>query len=453
MMSVPPEPSIPRPLRIWRGLRDPIGFLTYCEGFGDIVTLRRGRTYALFNPDYIKHVLQDNAKAYEKGEKYRALLCPIMGNGLFTSEGPFWLRQRRLAQGAFHRTQMDGFAGIIRDYAAELVGTWALRAARGEMVNLRRDLVFATLRMTLRNLFHVEPDTSALVPAVIELTEQVHAGSAFVPIRLPSWVSKPSRRRFARAIGIVDEFVFDVIARHKTMRDRGTDLLTLLMDARDEDTGERMSERQLRDELVTMVIAGHDTVTDAVVWTLVLLAERPELVARLRAEIQREGGAAALTVGSIKGLDLLGRVVHESMRLYPPAWVFARSALADDEIGGYRIPAGSVVVISPYVMHRSRRYWDDPLRFDPDRFLPERSAGRPRFAYFPFGGGQRQCIGQGMAMIELPVILAAIVERFDLAIPNLPSIRPSPRISLRPNTTVWLRLTPAGAAHTSADAV
>jgi cytochrome P450 len=212
------------------------------------------------------------------------------------------------------------------------------------------------------------------------------------------------------------------------------------MNARDAETGESMTDLQLRDELVTMLIAGHDTVTDAIVWTLILLAKHPAVAANVRREIHAVGAGAPLSLDSLNQMELLGRVIHESLRLYPPGWVFARTALADDEIGGYRIPKGAIVAICPYVMHRSSRYWEDPERFDPDRFLPQRCAGRPRFVFFPFGGGQRQCIGAGLAAIELPLILARILGNFKVDIPDLAAIAPAPRISLRPDRRVWAHL-------------
>ena len=442
-MKKPPEPSFPLPVRIWRGLTDPIGYLTYAEAeLGDVVALRQGKSYALFHPDHIKHVLQENAKNYEKGVKYRAALGPIMGNGLFTSEGTFWLRQRRLAQSAFQRAHVASFSDGIVGCLEDLLEDWTKRSSRGEAIDVRRDLVLATLRMTVRNLFSTEPEMTTLAPAVVEVTDLIHFGTQFLPFHLPKWVPTPARRRFARGMNVIDEFAYRVIAERRKAAPENRDFVSLMMGARDEETGEGMSDRQLRDELVTMLIAGHDTVTDAAVWTMVLLAQHPEYAAQLREEIRRVAGDGWPSVESLKELDLLGRVIHESLRLYPPGWVFARTALADDEIGGYRIPAGAIVAMSPYVMQRSKRYWDDPLRFDPDRFLPERSTGRPRFVYFPFGGGQRQCIGQGLAMIELPLLLVGILRNFEFEIDDAASIAPSPRISLRPDRTVRARLRP-----------
>jgi cytochrome P450 len=435
----PPEPAIPLPLRIWRGLRDPLGYLQAAEKLGDVVSLRSNRTFAVFHPDHVQHVLVNNSRNYQKGEKYRNALSPLMGTGLFTSEGPFWLRQRRLAQGAFQKAQMPHFADIIRECAADLVWDWEKIAAKGGTLDLRRELVIATLRMTLRNLFEVEPDMAKLAPAVADASEQIHLGAQFLPFHLPSWVPTPDHRRFAAAMSLIDEFIYSVLRERRSSPCAEGHFIDLLINARDEDTGEGMTDLQLRDELATMLIAGHDTVTDLIVWTLIVLNREPALKASLREEVRSVTTSDGLTSESLKKMDLLMRVIHESLRLYPPGWAFARTAQARDEIGGFEIPAGAVVVMSPYAMHRSPRFWDQPEVFDPDRFRPERMGHRPRFVFFPFGGGQRQCIGQGLALLEAPLVLAAILQRFDFEIERPEEIVASPRISLRPKGIVLLK--------------
>jgi cytochrome P450 len=438
----PPEPPESLLVRIWRGARDPLAFLTDLEQrFGDIVTLRTGRTYAVFHPDYVKHVLQDNHTNYRKGEKYRSVLVPLMGNGLFTSDGAFWLRQRRIAQGAFHRSHLPGFASAIQHCVADFLPEWERKARSGELVALREEITALTLRATLRMLFGVDATTQmpALVAAVHGVHNEIHPGRAFVPIRL-DWITTPGQRRFARALRVIDEFVYRVIAQRKAAADPGSDLIGLLMAARDPETGEAMDDVQLRDELVTMLNAGHDTVTDAIVWTLTQLALNPEARARARDEVRRVAGSAPPSAEALDQMEYLGRVFRETLRLCPPAWGFGRTAIGPDVIGGYAIPAGSTVLISPWVVHRSPRFWPDPLRFDPDRFLPDASAGRAKLAYFPFGAGPRMCIGANLASMEAPLILAAILQRFDFDIPDGTPLTFSPRISLRPAGTVPLRL-------------
>ena len=437
----PPVTPDPLFLRIWHGLRDPLGYLTGLEArFGDIVTLRTGRTYAIFHPDHVKHVLQDNHANYDKGEKYRAALAPLMGNGLFTSEGAFWLRQRRIAQGAFQRTQLPVFADTILESVSVMVDEWEQKARQREPVALREELTGLTLRAALRMLFGVDAsrEMPALIDAVFGVNEEIKLGRVFVPVHLPTWVSTPGRRRFARSLGTIDEFVYRIIARRRAASDPGTDLIGLLISARDPETGESMSDLQLRDEIVTMLNAGHDTVTDAVVWTLVLLAMNPEARERAREEVLRVAGFDPPSVGSLGAMEFLGRVFRETLRLYPPAWGFGRTAIQADSFGRYTIPARSLVLLSQYVVHRSPRFWDRPLMFDPDRFLPAASAARQKFAYFPFGSGPRMCIGASLAAMEAPLIVAALLQRFDFELPAGTTVEPSPRISLRPKGTVPL---------------
>jgi cytochrome P450 len=443
----PPRPPESLPIRIWRGTRDPLAFLSDLEArFGDIVMLRKGRTYAVFHPDYVKHVLQDNHANYTKGAKYRSVMEPLMGNGLFTSEGAFWLRQRRLAQGAFQRAHMPGFAVSIVDCLADFLPEWERKARSHETVALREEITALTLRATLRMLFGVDATSQmpTLIDAVFGVNEEIHPARAFVPIRLPAWVSTPGRRRFAKSLRVIDDFVYGIIARRRAAADPGADLVGLLLSARDPETGESMDDVQLRDELVTMLNAGHDTVTDAVVWTLTQLALDAGARARARDEVLRVAGSAWPTPASLEGMEYLGRVFRETLRLCPPAWGFGRTAIEADEIGGYAIPAGSTVILSPWVVHRSPRFWHQPLVFDPDRFLPAAAAGRAKLAYFPFGAGPRMCIGANLASMEAPLIVASILQRFDFDFPEGTTVKFSPRISLRPEGTVPLRVRPLG---------
>jgi len=441
--SSPPVSPGPLPVRIFRGISDPLRFLTGLEErFGDIVALRQGRSYAIFHPDSVKHVLQDHHTNYAKGEKYRGALAPLMGNGLFTSEGAFWLRQRRIAQGAFQRAHLPSFADSILSCVSDMVKDWEHKASAGEPVALREELTGMTLRAALRMLFGVDAkdEMATLIDAVFGVNEEIKLGRAFLPLRLPTWVSTPGRRRFMRALAVIDDFVYRIIDQRKSASDPGIDLIGLLIRARDPETGEHMDDRQLRDEIVTMLNAGHDTVTDAIVWTMVLLGSNREARERAREEVLRVAGSEPPSVAQLSLMDFLGRVFRETLRLYPPAWAFARTAIRADSIGGYAIPAGSLVVMSPYVMHRSARFWERPLEFDPDRFLPAASATRPKFVYFPFGSGPRMCIGANVAAMEAPLIVAALLQRFDFTLPSgtMPAL--SPRISLRPKGMVPMQL-------------
>jgi cytochrome P450 len=442
---MPPESPLPRALKIYRGLSDPLSFLSSLEKqFGDIVTLRRGHSYAVFHPDYIKHVLQDNHPNYGKGERYRAALAPLMGNGLFTSEGQFWLRQRRLAQAAFQRAHLASFGVPIAIHVSDLIAKWHDKARHGTLVALREELTDLTLRIALQNLFSADAEKhiAALVEAAFGVNEEIKLGAAFLPFKIPHWVPTPGRRRFARSLKAINDFVYGVIGERRKAASAGEDFAGLFIAARDRDVEGGMDDVQVRDELVTILNAGHDTVTDSIVWTMVLLSRHPETKEAVRSEVIRLAGAGPVTVESVLKMELLGRVFHESLRLYPPGWAFARTALHHDSLGEFAIPAGALVVISPYVVHRSSRFWNNPERFDPDRFLPGPSAGRQKFTYFPFGAGPRQCIGASLAMMEAPLILASILQRCDFQILNPAEVKPEPRISLRPKGSVWMRVIP-----------
>lgn len=440
---IPPQPSIPGTVMIWRGLHDPLGFLSTLEAdFGDIVTLGKGHSYAVFSPEYVKHILQDNHPNYSKGERYRSMLAPLMGNGLITSEGAFWLRQRRLAQGAFQRTHTASFADPIVSHVSEFIDQWKERGRHGEAMALREELTGLTLRIALRNLFSTDADQQmpALLEAVFRVNETIKLGAVFRRFHLPKWVPTPGRRRFTRSLGVLDAFVYRLIAERRKASDPGKDLAGLFLAARDQGESEGMDDVQVRDELVTMLQAGHDPLTDALVWTLVLLARHPDIKRAVRGEVLRLAGSSPPAAESLSQMELLGRVFHESLRLYPPVWAFARTAIREDSIGGYTIPAGSLVVMSAYVTHRSRRFWDHPEKFDPDRFLPERSSARPKFAYFPFGAGPRQCIGASLAMMEVPLILAMLLQALEFELVGAQEVQAKPRISLRPKGKVWMHV-------------
>lgn len=437
-----PTTGMPFPVRLWRGLRDPLGFLTDLEArHGDIVSLRPGRV-VVFSPSMVKRVLQDNHTNYEKGERYRTALAPLLGNGLFTSEGAFWLRQRRIAQGAFQKSSLPAFAAIVRDGFDGLLPSWERHAREGTLVDVRADLTALTLQTTLRMLFGVDAsrEMPLLAKAIVGVNEEIHLARGFMPWHPAHWLPTPGQRRFDRALAVIDEFVERVIAKRQAQAEPGSDLLGLLIAARDPETGERMDARQLRDEAVTMLNAGHDTVTDAAVWTLVQLATHPEAQARARDEVTAVAGGSPVTVEALAAMPFVGRAFREALRLCPPGWAFSRAAIGDDILDGYRIGAGTMVVLSPFAVHRSPRYWDRPLDFEPDRFLPEASVGRPRFAYFPFGSGPRMCIGAGVASMEAPLMVATLLQRFAVELPADQVVAFSPRISLRPKGTLRLRL-------------
>jgi cytochrome P450 len=267
--------------------------------------------------------------------------------------------------------------------------------------------------------------------AVTTLIEDIGYRFA-VPFYPPPRVPTPRNRRHRLALAALDHAIYEIIAARRRGDTSGDDLLGLLIDVRDEQSGEGMSDRQLRDEVITLFVAGHETTAVALAWAWHLLAEHPGAAERVRAELAGALGDRAPATADLPQLPYARMVIDEAMRLYPPAWITNRQAIADDEICGYHIPAGAIVLISPYVMHRHPAYWENPERFDPERFTPERSAGRPHYAYFPFGGGPRQCIGKGLALMEAQLILGAVAQRFRLG--HVPGhvVEPQALVTLRP---------------------
>jgi len=439
----PPEPRVPLAGRIIWALRDPLDYLCTLEReCGPIVMLRKQYSYGLFHPDLVKHVLQDNHPNYIRGERYRKTMAPLMGTGLFNSEGAVWQRQRRMAQPAFSKKNLESFAPAVLHCVETMFERWRSHCLRGEPVHLRNEYARLMLHVVLLGTFGVdaENEMDQLNEADALIHNEISLAKAFLPFRIPRWVPTPGNLRFQRGLGIFNDFAYRVITNRRKMADPGTDLLGRFVRAVDEETGGRMDDKQLRDEMMTFIHAGHDTVADALAWFTIMLARHPHIQQQLRTEIESVAGKQPLAPGAAQELPLFQRIFHETSRLYPSAWAFARVAVEPDTIGGYRIPAGAFVAVSSYVTGRSPRYWDDPERFDPDRFLPERSEGRHRFAFFPFGGGPHLCIGQGLAFLQMALILSRVLQTFDFRIEDAESIVPAPRISLRPNGPVITHL-------------
>jgi len=280
----------------------------------------------------------------------------------------------------------------------------------------------------------VTDETNAIGQAITTIMGNIEFRYV-VPFYPSVSVPTPRNRRHLAALRTLDQIVYGILherRRHPRPADRSGDLLSLLIEARDEETGEGMSDKQLRDEVLTLFVAGHESTANALAWTFYLLSQHPEAERRLRAELAEALAGGTPTVADLPNLPYTRMVIEESMRLYPPAWIMIRSAVADDEICGYRIPANATVLISPYVIHRLPAFWEAPAEFDPERFTPERSAGRPPFAYFPFGGGPHQCIGKGYALQAAQLILATVAQRFRLRLAPGQAVEPQALLTLRP---------------------
>jgi cytochrome P450 len=413
---------------------DPLAvFAEAARAFGDVAYLKIGprNGYLVTHPDDIRHVLQDNARNYHKSPLYDKLRGPL-GNGLLTSEDAYWLRQRRMAQPAFHRQRIEELASVMVETARETADRWEAVAARGEPVDVAEEMMRLTQTIVLRTLLGSElgPLAGELDRAWALVNE--HIGESFWSLGLTDRWPTPKNRRYRRALSVLDRAVFHLIDERRGNGRQTNDLLSMLMFARDEDTGQGMTDGQLRDEVMTILLAGHETTSLALAWTWYLLSEHPEVEQRLENELDSVLAGRLPAFSDLGNLPYTRMVIEEALRLYPPAWGFSRQAMGPDKIRGYDLPRGWLVFIIPFVMHRLRAYWDEPDKFDPERFTPERSAARPKLAYLPFGAGPRQCIGNQFAMVEAHLVLSTLASRYRLTLVPGHKVEAWPLITLRP---------------------
>lgn len=434
---VPPRLSFRTPFGLLgRMRRDPLGLLTECRRrFGDatLVTAPGARMHLFFRPEHARRVLQENPRNYWKG-RIQHRLTRFAGNGILFSEGDFWLHQRRLVAPAFHRGSVERLAERMVESAELLAARWERERVDADAFDVAREMSGLTLEIVSQALFGAEVETWRKERFASNITYGVEYANWLLNTLLPPplWVPTRRNRGMRSRIREIDGFLADAVAARRRDGARGDDLLDLLLAARDEETGEPMTERQLLDECLTFISAGHETTAMALAWCWMLLALHPEAEQRLHAELDAVLAGRAPTLGDLPRLEYTRRVVHEALRLYPPAWVIGREAYGPDVVDGWRVEAGDVVILSPYVTHRHPELWESPEAFDPDRFAPDRSEGRPRYAWFPFGGGMRLCIGREFALIELPLVVASLARRVRLRL--APGVRPEadPILTLRP---------------------
>lgn len=425
---------------------DPLGFVRgVVDRYGDVALIRVAGLpfYQLSRPEDIHAVLVTKSRDFGKGAMgaERRLL---FGKGLATNDGDSWRRQRRLSQPAFHRERIAAYGAVMADRAQHRVAEWP----EGKVVDIHALTMGLALEVVSKVLFGADVgDRATDVGERLEVLMRFFASQAnFVLRLLPRKIQTPGQRRFRRAVADLDEIVYGLISDRRRSEKDGGDLLSTLIAARDDDDSQ-MSDQQLRDEVMTLFLAGHETTALALSWTFGLLAQHAEAEARLVAELEDVLGDRPPEPGDVPRLVFARRVLMESMRLYPPAWILARQALRDVEIGDTRIPAKAFVTMSQWVMHRDPRYFAEPERFLPERWEGELETRLPKFVYFPFGGGQRVCIGSDFAMMEATLVLATVMQRFQFALAPGYRLRPDPSLSLRPKGGVRGMLTRRGTAR------
>ena len=418
------------------GLRDPLGLFERARAaHGDVALLRFGPfRYVLCNdPAYVQHVLVNNHRNYVKSRSYRGLAL-VLGQGLVTSEGDLWKRQRKLSQPAFHHHRLAGLVDAMGRCTTEMIDAWSARAKDATEIDVHGEMMRLTLRIVGHTLFSTElaEEAGELGPAISVALERANQ-QAESAVPLPVWLPTPANFRFRRAKRVLDATVHRIIAeRREHGRDLG-DLLSMLMKATDDgEGGGGMSDAQLRDEVMTLFLAGHETIATAMSWTWMLLSRHPEVAGRVREEATSVLGGRAPRVEDLARLPYTGCVVDECMRIYPPVWVIEREAIGPDEIGGYEIPRGHTVSFSPWTLHRHPDHWDAPGEFRPERFESGPSSARHKHVFIPFGAGPRVCIGNHFAKMEAKVILATVAQHFAVKVAEQPAPVPEPGVTLRP---------------------
>jgi cytochrome P450 len=428
-------------------LRDPLGFVTRAKrDFGDMVRLKLGRhlTYLVNHPEYIEYILRGHADNFHKDRMTRWLV-PLVGEGLLTSEDSYWRRQRKLAQPSFQHQQIERYGAVMVEHTERMLDRWR----DDEVRDPHEDLMSLTLSIVAKTLFDAElsGDAEVVGESLTIVMNHFMSPMRYFPMldRLPL----PSSRRYWAAIGRIDEIIYRIIrVRRESGRDAG-DLVSRLLAARD-DEGKGMSDRQLRDEVVTLVLAGHETTALALFYIFYLLDRWPACQDRLAAELEAVLRDRPPTIADVPRLKYTEWVVREAMRLYPPAWGIAREALADCEIGGYHVPRGTQLFLTQWLVHRDARWFDDPEVFRPERWDNDLIKRLPRCAYFPFGDGPRVCIGNHFAMMEAVLILATIARRYRLVVEPGQTLTLLPSITMRPRYGLKMRASIRGVAPTRA---
>jgi cytochrome P450 len=407
---------------------------------GDIVRFRLGPTvvHLLAHPDHIRDVLIDRQPNYDKATRSSGRIRRVTGPGLLTSNGDFWLRQRRLMQPAFHSRQIAAFVDVMTSATAAMLEAWRPRIARGDAIDIPSEMMRLTCTIVARALLgaDLEGELGAIEQAATDVMAFVYRDiERTVPT--PSWWPAADRKAFDRALAMLDALVHRII--DDRLRAPGDDLVSLLIAAADADPHDHMTREQVRNEVLTLLLAGHETTANSLVWIWHLLGGHPEHADAVRREVADALGDRRPVADDLRQLPVTSRTIKEAMRLYPPIWILERRVRSADDIGGYRLPKGSMVVLCPYVTHRHPAFWTAPDEFDPRRFDDASIAGRHPHAYFPFGSGQRQCIGASFAMTEAIVIVTMVVQRWRLVHAGTTAIVSAPGVTLRSRGPLLMR--------------
>jgi cytochrome P450 len=421
--------------------RDSLAFLErLARDYGDVVRTRffYVPAYFLYHPDHIEYVLATNSRNFIKPLSFRTpFFNRLVGNGLLTSEGEFWRRQRRLAQPAFHRERINAYARIMVRDTEEMLATWR----DGEIRDTHRDMMRLTMEVVTHTLFNANvSDDADKVARALGILVEPFGSQATLKWILDNRFPTATNRRFNKVAAELDEVIYRIIGQRRAANDQDQgDLLSMLLQAHDED-GSQMTDKQLRDEVITLFLAGQETTALTLVWAWYLLAQHTEIEAKFWQELDEVLGNRAPEAADVPQLKFAEMIAKESMRLYPPAYVVGRESVNECEIGGYHVPPRTQVFMSTWVVHRDPRFFDEPEKFKPERWTPEFINSLPKYAYFPFGGGPRVCIGNTFAMMEIVLILATIAQKYRLSLVTKHPVELQPAMSLRPRNGIRMIL-------------
>lgn len=422
-------------------MNDPLKrFSELSARYGPVVSLgpMHGLPFFLVTePSLNKHVLLDNAKNYKKGRAAQSMRSAF-GDGSLLLEGQSWLVRRRLLQPAFHRQKIAAHCAAFTEGGARLLEKWRGHAARGEPIDVRPDALRITMELTMRNFFHAELEGE--LEDLVENWQTIYefmSENRFSPVSLPKWVPTPKRKRFAEARAVVDRVLYRLIAERRAAGHDDGSMLQTLIEAKDAETGETMNDTQVRDELMILFVGGYETSSNALAFTFGLLAQHPHLLKRMRVELDAQLGGRTPGMEDLPKLPYTRMLLDESLRLYPPSWCVSREALGPDVLGGFELPPGAQVVIGTHATHHDSRVWADPEVARPERFEPA-TASHHRFAYLPFGGGPRLCIGDQYALTEISLILAQVAQHLDFRHAPGSWLEAQAHLGLRPKVPIRL---------------
>jgi cytochrome P450 len=410
------------------------------QDYGDVARTQMGPQILMqfVRPEHVQHILVKNKDNYIKGLSHDTLRIPL-GTGILTAEGELWRRQRRLMSPTYTPRAVKRFAGIMLDATDKMLVRWREIPA-GSAVAINLEMMRLAMSVISRSIFTVDigedfAEAGQSLTQILDFASQRSVSLLTLPLSVPT----PGNQRLNRALTTIDEFLYGIIADRR-QKPPGDDLLSLLMEMRDQETGEGMSEKQLRDEVLITFFAGHETTAQLLTWAWYLFSEHPVVEERFHAELEENLGGRTPRADDVEGLRYTRMIMDETLRLYSPVAIMARDALEDDEVDGYEVPAGSIVTLSPYMTHRHPEFWERPVEFYPNHFAGEQVETRPRYAYFPFGAGPRICLGRHFALLEGALVLAEVGQRYQPRLVPSQEIKPHWSGTLRPDGPVMMVL-------------